>query len=214
MEMPRLLESIKFTITCLYRIPLRRPAPIDRLKGQHSLLASFYLPFDIAYVKDKFTHLDATLAMRLGKMINRRRQLLFYRSSHDKSLQKEREEQVVVILNPNTVEPLAPVQSSDVDLATARKIMANHIAPSQTASTKYTKATTLHINTLLPENETDLYVPSVAESVSSIGSSYTDEELRVELPSRPRGEDGRPLGHFKCPYCMLAQSVPTHRNWK
>lgn len=31
-EIPQLFESIKYTIVCLYKIPVRRPAPIDRIK--------------------------------------------------------------------------------------------------------------------------------------------------------------------------------------
>jgi hypothetical protein len=193
---------------------LRRPAQIDRLKGQHSVLASFYLSFDTGYVKDKFKQLDAALAARLGKMINKRRQLLFYRSSHDRGLRKEKDEQVTFVLNSDTVEPLSPAQRNDIDLAATRQMMAKQTAPSRIASTKYTKATTFRINALLPGKSPDLYAPSVAESVSSMRSSYTDEHLKVEIPSRPRGEDGKPLDRFKCPYCMLAQFINTHREWK
>lgn len=39
-EMPRLLASIKFVISCLYRIPIRRPAPLDRLKDRTILESS------------------------------------------------------------------------------------------------------------------------------------------------------------------------------
>src|SRR5438034_8148145 len=54
LEMPRIFDSIKFTITCLYKIPIRKPAPLDRLKHKTSIEASFYQHFDVLYVRDKF----------------------------------------------------------------------------------------------------------------------------------------------------------------
>lgn len=88
-EIGQLLISIKFTITSLYKLPLRRPAPIDRLKDRTTDEASCYQPFDVSYVSDKFPRLEAEIATRLGKMITRRRQLLLYRRHHRVSLKTE-----------------------------------------------------------------------------------------------------------------------------
>lgn len=106
LEMPRILESIKFTITCLYKIPIRRPAPLDRLKTKTSIEASFYQHFDVLYVMDKFPHLDRHVATRLGKMISRRRQMLAYRQSHDQNLDTNN-------VKPRTA-PISSVTSSFV----------------------------------------------------------------------------------------------------
>lgn len=40
-------------------MPIRRPAPLDRLKQKSSVDASFYQHFDVLYVKDKFRKLDS-----------------------------------------------------------------------------------------------------------------------------------------------------------
>lgn len=68
-EMPRLVESIKFTVTCLYRLPIRKPAPLDRIKHRTSIDSAVYQHFDVLYVKDKFPNLQPQAATRLGKMI-------------------------------------------------------------------------------------------------------------------------------------------------
>jgi hypothetical protein len=58
-------------------MPIRRPAPFDRLKEKSSVDASFCQHFDVLYVKDKLPNLDPKVATRLGKMISRCRQLIF-----------------------------------------------------------------------------------------------------------------------------------------
>ncbi|KAF2242296.1 hypothetical protein BU26DRAFT_158610 [Trematosphaeria pertusa] len=89
-EIPRLLESIKLTIACLYRIPVRKPAPLDRLKHRTSIDSSCYQHFDVMHVKEKFPTINSDLATRLGKMITRRRQILYYREAHHQSLETGR----------------------------------------------------------------------------------------------------------------------------
>lgn len=85
-EMTQLLGSIKYTVICLYRMPLRKPAPIDRIKGYDGTDMSLYQHFDVLYIRDKFPAADEPLATRLGKLITRRRQLLEYRRSHNEKL--------------------------------------------------------------------------------------------------------------------------------
>ncbi|EXJ71183.1 uncharacterized protein A1O5_06177 [Cladophialophora psammophila CBS 110553] len=89
-ETDRLFSSIKFTISCLYRLPIRKPAPLDQIKHRTSLDTSPYQHFDALYIRDKFPQMDAEVATRLGKMITRRRQLLRYRQTHHESLQGSR----------------------------------------------------------------------------------------------------------------------------
>ncbi|KAL9037437.1 MAG: hypothetical protein Q9214_005706, partial [Letrouitia sp. 1 TL-2023] len=91
-ELPRLLVSIKFVISCLYRIPIRKPAPFDRLKDETLLEWSCYQHFDVLYVRDKFPLIDSAVASRLGKMITRRRQSLYYRHAHNQNLHTGRGE--------------------------------------------------------------------------------------------------------------------------
>jgi hypothetical protein len=213
-EMPRLLESIKFTVNCLYKIPIRRPAPIDRAKRNESLDTSCYQPFDILYVKDKFPRLNESVATRLGKMISRRRELLFYRLSHDQGLE-------TAMMEPKQLQIAALVvnqlQANNDNQPEAPRQAVDEVARSQGATSRYTlhtKATTLRIDTPQVETPIGLEAPSVAESKSSMASSFASGNLQVEVPPRPRGNNGKSLDCFKCPYCLIIQSIKTDHTWK
>ena len=175
-------------------MPIRRPAPLDRLKQKLPVGESVHQHFDILYVKDKFPMLDPDVATRLGKIISRRRQLLFYRRSHREALQPAQRAPETVTLAPSKVEQVAREETG--------------------AMTLRTTATTLRINT--PEVETlqALCPPSVSGSVSSMASSYTGGSLLVEVPPRPKGENGRELKIFECPYCFVLQTIETDHAWK
>lgn len=213
LEMPRILESIKFTITCLYKIPIRRPAPLDRLRTKTSIEASFYQHFDVLYVMDKFPQLNQHVARRLGKMISQRRRILAYRESHDQSL------------DTANVEPrTAPFSSLTTSLlhgsgpGVHKEWSGSEIVRSQTPGTFFatlSKATTLRLEEAHSEEGLDeLYAPSIVESELSIASSYAGKDLNVEYPPRPKGDDGRVLSRFKCPYCFLTKMITSDHEWK
>jgi hypothetical protein len=105
MEMPRILESITFMITYLYKLPIRHAATLDRLTNKVPIDASPYQHFDVLYVMDKFPRLDRDIATHLGKLISRRRQILFYRESHGKNLDTAR-------VQPKIAIPTIPFKSS------------------------------------------------------------------------------------------------------
>ncbi|GFF56548.1 putative Pfs, NB-ARC and TPR domain protein [Aspergillus udagawae] len=213
LEMPRILESIKFTITCLYKIPIRRPAPLDRLKTKPSIEASFYQHFDVLYVMDKFPHLDRHVATRLGKMISRRRQILAYRESHDQNLDTNN-------VKPETA-PFSSATSSflhEFGAGGQEAGSGSEIVRSQTPSTLFaprSKATTLRLEESHSEEGLDgLYAPSTVESELSMASSYAGKDLHVEYPPRPKRDDGRVLSRFKCPYCLLTKMITSDHNWE
>jgi hypothetical protein len=203
LEMPRIFDSIKFTITCLYKIPIRRPAPFDRLKDKTLNEALFYQPFDILYVMDKFPKLDPKIAMQLGKMISRRRQIISYRETHDQHL------------DTTNVKPKTPISQPSNSNTKVGSQAGHGVSQSQAASSRPTlksKATTLRPAKDIPEP--DLDAPSVAESKSSRASSYAGKDLRVEVPPRPRGDDGKQMEKFECPYCFITISITADHKWK
>jgi archaellum biogenesis ATPase FlaH len=59
-----------------------------------------------------------------------------------------------------------------------------------------------------------LFAPSVAESKSSMASSYAGKAIRIDVPSRPKNDDGQELEQFECPYCLLTKNVSNDRRWK
>jgi hypothetical protein len=188
---PGLLDSTNFIVECLWRLPIRRPAPADRMKDKTVADITGHLPFDLMYVRDKFPDLNETVAARLAKMISRRRQLIRYRKDHTDVLQEEE----------------------------AAADMASEPAPSLKAPsqrTELTKATTLRINapmaTLWPT--TGLYAQSVSESGSSIASEQTANAITIRFPNRPKTKEGRVLEQYICPYCSIAQKTTSERRWR
>jgi hypothetical protein len=216
-EMPQLVDSIKFTITCLYRIPIRRPAPADRLKQQTSVDMSLYQHFDVLYVRDKFPTADIELVTRLGKIITKRRHILAYRISHNEALQTKVQEpkpkpQMILPGMSHPTGQQAPSARGEAALPLLDKTQ-SLAAPSTKIGTK---ATTLRGN--MPQileigDPTALYAPSLTESKASMASSYANE-LRVDIPPRPKGEDGQELDLFECPYCLIACRIKTPHAWK
>ena len=206
-HLTRVHHSIQFTIACLYRLPLRHPAPLDRLRQQDSADASPYHHFDVLYVKDKFPSLNPDLASRLGTMITRRRQLLFFQESHSQRL-KDLGQPVRTTIPSSGPDPKLSSKAPRYEAET-------RIAPSQVTDSHHTmetKATTLKIRE--PTTEELLYAPSAIESQSSIASTYTGKELKIEIPLRPIGDDEKELDYFECPYCKVAKSISTKHQWK
>jgi hypothetical protein len=212
LEMPRLLESIKFTIRCLYRIPIRKPAPLDRLKSKTLLESSCYQHFDVLYIRDKFPKLNPDVVTRLGKMITRRRQMLYYREAHAKSLDTYR-------VQPMPLLPTAsPSKSPTIDASTEPQHVqsGSQVAISQAASSHFTlrsKATTVRPGEI-PINPMALYASSVTESMASMASSFAGKDLRVEVPPRPKGDGEKELDWFECPYCLITKNITTDHRWK
>lgn len=173
-------NSIDFIITCLFKLPLRHPAPLDRLWQKGFSDTSPYQHFDILYIRDKFPKLDADVSSSLGKMITRRRQLLHLRDTHSRNLE------------------LSEPQAETSVIGSQRTLR--------------TKATMLEM--FEPPTEEYLYAPSLPESKLSAASTYTERELIIDIPPRPKGENGEELDYFVCPYCGVAKRINTIHQWK
>jgi len=205
---PTLVDPISFIIDCLWRLPIRSPAPIDRMKKKYMAETTAYLPFDIMYVRDKFPDLNETVTTRLAKMISRRRQLIKYRKDHTDSL---KEKEVIVIDTPHSKHGhLSRPTEGDI----ASESAPSSKGPSQ--RTELTKATTLKINAPLVSISPaiGLYTPSVSDFASSTASEQTANAITIRLPNRPRSNEGRLLDNFICPYCSTAQIITSERRWK
>jgi len=220
-EMTRLLSSIKFTLACLYRIPIRKPAPLDRLQHQTTHVSSYYQHFDALYVRDKFPQLNESAALRLGGMITRRRQILKYREEHNERLATARTQSV---LYPSLLQPSSKTGYTFPDPIGNQNVQATSttLALSQATSSQFTlrsKATTFQPG-LLPQDlehdvhPTALYAPSAVESKTSIASSYANNDLRVAVPPRPKDAEGREREMFECHYCLITTRVTSTRSWK
>jgi hypothetical protein len=202
------LDSTKFIVDCLWKLPIRRPAPVDRMRKKATADTSGYVPFDIMYVKDKFPHVHETVALRLAKMISRRRQLIKYRNDHTKALRYEE----------------AP-SSDNVQLMYHRQSMVDgkdslsettSSFKTQSQTTAITKATTLKPGALVSAMKpgVGLYTPSISNSASSMASEQAGKDIAIRIPNRPTRKDGKAQMHFICPYCATAQVITSERQWK
>lgn len=200
-------------------MPIRRPAPIDRIKRRTLPDMSCYQHFDILHVKDKFPEMakmDVNTAIRQGKMITRRRQILEYRKNHKDRLDPARvQNQEISISSQEHAEHKGTRMDSEGG-EPAR------LAASQAASNQYTlntTATTVRFENMPPPADGNIklmlpYAPSVAESKSSMASSYACNDLRLEIPPRPLDSDGNELDEFECPYCFTLKHITTGNSWK
>ncbi|KAH6878006.1 hypothetical protein BKA58DRAFT_376336 [Alternaria rosae] len=205
---PGLLDSINFIIDCLWKLPIRRPAPIDRMKSKHATDTAGYLPYDIMHVRDKFPDLNEIVAARLAKMITRRRQLIRYRQDHTKALQGE---EVKMTEFPKFESSPVPIH---IESGVVGGSTPSLRAPSQ--HTEITKATTVKLSKPLAalSPAIGLYAPSISEFGSSTASEQTANAITIRIPDRPTGKGGTSSGHFICPYCSTALLITSDRAWK
>ncbi|KAI4157301.1 MAG: hypothetical protein LQ342_008398 [Letrouitia transgressa] len=217
-ELPRLLASIKFVISNLYRIPIRKPAPFDRLRDKKLLKWSYYQHFDVLYIRDKFPLIDFAVASRLGKMITRRRELLYYRRTHNENLDTDRSESKLSLRTAST----SKMSEKGVTTMPPQAQPGSQVAMSKQASSHFTlhsKATTSQPRLPLPPTQENLdtmalYAPSAADTKTSMASSFAGKELQIEIPPRPTDDSGVQLEWFQCPYCLISRHIPTDRKWK
>lgn len=161
-EVPQLLHSLKLTITSLYKLPIRRPAPAERLdrwakasSNEHTL----WEHFDFMRIRDIFNRADEKLLRRLGRMNTRRRLLLQYRQAHDERLKRD-------------------IDDSEEQILDSKSIQDSH-------------ATTFNpsIHEFHSEDAKNFEVQSVSDSFSSFASTQTEGKLPM-FPSRPKGPNG------------------------
>ncbi|KAK0507602.1 hypothetical protein JMJ35_010125 [Cladonia borealis] len=209
LETPHTLAEINFTITCLYKLPLRDPAPLDRYVGKALADMSIYEHFDILYVKDKFKLANPTLVTRLGKLVTRRRQLLASRSAHDQRLMPEDVEPKEDFSDTNTNPDLLEIPR-DENVQKSVEVNITKTTQSQFSGSRRTGMTKASI---LRENVRGNVRENASEYAPSMASSYA-AELRVKVPDRPRDKHGEELKDFKCPYCFVACHVESRDRWK
>lgn len=199
-ELGAIFLSLKFAITCLYKMPVRNVAStsrLDRFKRGMYDDTSLYQHFDILYVRDLFPTSDVQVATRLGRLITRRRQLLRYRKVHNEDLQRESKESRAAQFVPST---------QATEPATAPMGGKSYTASSMVKTS--VKASTFDPKNA-PKLQTDfLMSATVSEpnTVSSVATTRTGREL-LPVPLRPKNTEGDILEDFECPYCCLTVHI-------
>jgi len=210
-----LLEAVKFAIGCLYSLPLRRPAPLDRLRDKvpERREPSPYAEYDLLYIQDKFPFLNPSVQNRLGNMVTRRRDLLLYRQLHGERLDKWPERR-------NLRKSDDAGDEKDGGTPDAKSNMGS--ANDQKTATDYTKATTILVDDSnpaldvgVPTTQPNLHVATRIEDDTRTypADSVITRELQITVPPRP-SKDGTPMVFFKCNYCCIPVNIETDRAWR
>jgi len=203
-EVPQLLDTLKFTITCLYRIPLRRPATVDRASHLPSSHLAYFEPFDKAYVDERCPAASGDLKQRMQKAISRRRRILEYRAHHYKTIKSS-------IPTSDPFQNLRPIpgviktnQAGRADLSESQSNKPSEISKATTL--KPTDFPTF-TSGAIPEDNV-----SVAESTPSTNPSLWTGNQKLYVPPRPKAsEENSP---FLCPYCFVVCRVKSDNAWK
>ncbi|KAF4482277.1 hypothetical protein CGGC5_v009486 [Colletotrichum fructicola Nara gc5] len=183
-DVQKLLQSIRLAISILYKLPLRRPAPMDRLRYGTIGEGSWSEGPDVAYVKDKFpnSRLPENVMIRLGKAITKRRQLLSYRRSHREKLKN------------------AAGWADDAS------------QPGSQAMTKATTLHSDQMIPLQEVYEPADSVADSAKT--SIAASQATQEISLEVPPRPLDKGGQSATTFQCNYCQLTVHFASDSSWR
>ena len=213
-ELPQIQSMIQFLITTLYKLPIRRPAALERLKSKLSGQASFYQHYDVLFVRDLFPQLDYNIALRLGRLLSLRRHMLAYRHGHSEHIQPQHSEDG----QNHDDRPQPSAATTPIKIPGAIDKFAVTIAPSvrtgqQSASQPESRPSKATTHRRLEGEGNFLYPPSIAPSETSRASSYAVKQLRVTIPSRPADQHGR-LTHFLCPYCAITQHIKSDLVWR
>ena len=215
----QLLEAAELAVKCLYILPLRKPAPMDRLQDRfvETREVSPFAEFDLEYIRDKFPGLASGAQKRLSRMITRRRQLLVYRQQHYERLVKDKASDTEDTEEDDTE---SRDEESDDDDAPdeAKQAEQTRTGP----ATQYTKATTIRINQDAPVNVEEelakMHIATIArvddDTRTSVAGSRATREIHLEAPPRPKQADGSPATLFQCKYCSIVVQISGEREWR
>ncbi|KAK0617699.1 hypothetical protein B0T14DRAFT_274438 [Immersiella caudata] len=215
-----LLDATSYAIKCLFSLPLRKPAPMDRLQNRvaENREPSAYTEFDLRYVRDKFPLLDAAVQERLGRLVTKRRDLLRYRQSHSERLEAKRE--------AGSAPPLGGMFRAEADKPTIPLTI--QLGTDGISATESTKATTVLPDARIPDLKVSLgpdLLPSTEQSplanpdvdddarTSVVGSEAT-REIKIKVPPLPRQADGTAETPFKCEYCYIPVIIRSEKAWR
>lgn len=208
-----ILDSIDFTISVLYKIPIRKATRMGHSeKAEHSIWqeSAAYEYFDIQFVIDLYPGADPMLQSRLGKLITQRRRTLRFRRQRNQALQQ-------ASLETGSAKPQTNIQP-DV----SHSMSSPHIATEVTGVSKAMSETqtTIKATTFVPTyqkiQQLDIFFDtSMSEAASEISMASTQAAHdAVVFPSRPRRSDGSEKDAFECPYCFLLVQIKTRRQWE
>ena len=221
-ELESLVSDIMHIITCLYKfsITIQNPAPKERLHKIAHIDVSYFEPWDIKHIEEKFRPVDPQnnfrvanyLSARLGQANTKRRQLLKYRQTHHNKI-------ALYIDDPLPLK--GAMERNESKLVTPNTEYGSFMAPEkipglEKASTVYTTSksettlSTVKIELLRPveiqRDEDQLSQTSYATSIN--------HTMRTWVPSPPNEITALQGEPFECPYCFTITKIRDRHDWK
>jgi hypothetical protein len=199
-----MVKEVGNVITCLYRlsIAIQSPASRDRLEKMEKIDMSFFEPFDIEHVSNKFQLGDEYIYLleRLGKANTKRRQILKYHHDHHGKIIGRR-----VITD-------AEESAGGFDSADGIGIDENDYL-SEAPSAMHTAVSTVYEGNvdLVGVEAQNLDSRSEAGFSQTSCASSTTESDNPRVPAPPPGFD---MGPFQCPYCFCIVETTNRTSWK
>lgn len=207
-----IINSIEHAINSLYKIPIRKAMPIERIEQEELVLwpeSKFYEYFDILYVSDLYPTASPALHDRLGKLITRRRQALRFRRRRNERLQQASSASGWEATHP--VDPsLGSKQSHN-----APAVVQMFVSPETTTYNPSIKATTLQPSHRPLQLQNLILDDAISEATSelSAATSHAAQDL-LEFPIRPQLANGEPSSHFECPFCCTLVRINSEDKWR
>jgi hypothetical protein len=186
------IKEISNIITCLYRlsIAIQSPASHERLERMEKIDMSFFEPFDIEHVGNKYYHLGDEfkyLIERLGKANTKRRQFLKYHNDHHERIIGHR----TAIMAGSTEESQFELGEDDFYGSEVPTDMRTTVTTVYEGDIDLVEVEALNLDS---RSEAGFSMTSYATSTSS------SESGALRVPPPPHGFEDGP---FQCPFCFV-----------
>ena len=197
LDVGRAIDSIYRISTEFGRAKLK-----NRYDKSSNIDVSFYEPFDIDYVRQKFPNAELFLVNRLGKAISKRRQYLRYRELHATKLSGGLPSGPIVDTeNPN----IQVTEHQDTATILSETTATTFVEGSEVGS-EPSGIDNARLDSGVRRRVR--YIASIATETSYATSA--GNEGRVRMPSMPQEAA---TGAFECPFCHKIISVSNTHSW-
>ena len=196
--------DIARAIDSIYRISaeLGKGKPKNRYAKSSNIDISFYEPYDIDYVREKFPDAELFLVNRLGKAISKRRQYLRYRELHATKLSRGLPfRHMVDTENPD----IEGTQYQQIETILSETTATTFVEGSAVGS-EHSGMDNAHLGSGVLRRVRS--IASVATETSYATSA--GNEGRMRMPSMP---PEAATGAFECPLCHKITFVSNTHSW-
>ena len=185
-ELQQIFLDISQVINLLYKVSMtvRNSTPHDRYLKSAEIDMSWFLPFAVNHIQEKFPSAKEYLIQRLAKGIVCRRQYLEYRKIHRTKLAKPEARTLDYQVGAIAISEKTPTVITD------------------TTASAYVEPRARSVQ------DTEILDEASETTLGSLGS----EDTRLHIPSMPKEALGQEP--FECPYCWTIDAVENTHAWR